>query len=664
MEALFKNVSTDKPYLNELDKIDKSEWGDVICGKTLLLQACYRKNKHVALELLIEPSLCNLPHMDGGKNTAFTVACMHKLEMVALEILKHTCEFNILWKNSTNMDSIELCVQNSLDLVGEKLIEKYPVLANNFVASKHFSNNMSLMPKTFNKIFTVCDKNDKDDNYKTSTLNTLLKLFCTQKRESHALYMLDSFDENMIGNLNTINSLLMIAHNNDLKKAVLKIISISKNSLNQVDSDGHTLLMNLFLWKDTPITEERRLYLAELLLTCDLDLDLGLDIVDECNMTALMYACSYKIYNNLCAHHHQKIILLLVQKYKSNLETVNSSGEDAFDMCYQFIHNDTFYAFIGVMVTDPEKYRLWRMLNNKSIFIYVVDKKCYDIATKLILIDPDKCNSWPDYLGTTILMKACELDNTEHKQNYDKINLAISLLSHIHICNLHKSNCYGNTALISACMSCTRYGNILVPVITKILSYPDQCNMGHINKKNETALQIMIKFNPVMNENKHSQLIIVKKLLSFPNLCGLDSITDYDTILSFVCDNGMKSQINKIIDHFSPNIKDKIITKYLDNPIVNSLVKTLNYNKISEQINNLQIYKTKVNQYKQDHDSITKKSSCLICYDDTINSSFYKTCNCSHIFNLCDLCKATIEKHSCPICRSSVGTLNKVYVIE
>ena len=94
------------------------------------------------------------------------------------------------------------------------------------------------------------------------------------------------------------------------------------------------------------------------------------------------------------------------------------------------------------------------------------------IISKLSDIDED---------GNTALMLACKY--------YEKTNIALEILEYPNQCELGNINKNGDTALMVA-IKCK-----MENVALKILEYPFQCKKDHINKQGFTVLMLACRYN-------------------------------------------------------------------------------------------------------------------------------------------------------------------------
>ena len=354
------------------------------------------------------------------------------------------------------------------------------------------------------------------------------------------------------------------------------------------------------------------------------------------------------------------------------MEYINNNGHDVFDIILKNPHNYLLTkTFIEIMISDPEKYNLWRNYNSTDIFEYTVQHKYYAIAEKLIDIDPIKCNL-SRILGVTndtYLTSLCRTNSIYNKTDLDNpINLCIKILSYPTLCKLDSVNIHNDTMLTLACKYHLINCAIATPLIMKILSNPASCNMGMVNDNNETALLIMMRKKTTLSGYQSSRELIIKKMLSHLELCGVDSGVGIEKIIMFLCDNNMKKYLYNVLNCIPSTLKITLIDKYLNNPITQALITNLDNDGIDENIKHITSFKEKITIYNELHKSIEKKSSCLMCYDESTNDSkdihFYNMGTCAHIINICDTCIPNIENKPCPVCRVKISNIKKVFVIE
>ena len=703
MIELHNNVSNDTNYSEKLDQINKSEWGTLIRNETLLQRVLYRKHTQCALKLLTEPEFCNINHINLSGDTALIIACMHDLGDIVLMILDHMDISLISNINKCKMTALSWCVHNSSEALTNKILSCTTALSDydkNKIGTSFykimstmpdFAHNILSSPEDYN-LHKVLDNGDTllinlcnnvtslTDNYiRTLTANvinepnskgeTALIVACRNKAEMITLELLRILGTDINEDINKPNSSLLISCKNNMTNTMHEIIKGFRNKLNMVDSNGHTLLMNLFLWNDNILPETKRIDLILTLL--EYPYELGLDMADDCGMSVIMYACSPK---SLTYARSNLLIIKKLLKHpdKLGMEYINNSGYDIFDIVLKNPRYDLIIkSFIEIMISDPEKYNLWRIRNGANMFKYTVHNKCYDIAEKLINIDPIKCNL-SCVLGATndtYLTSLCHTNSIYNKTDLNNpIHLCIKILSYPTLCKLDSVNIHNDTVLTLACKYHLINCAIAAPLIMKILSNPTNCNMGMVNDNNETALLIMMRKKTTSSGYQSSMKLIIKKMLSHLELCGVNSGVGIEKIIMFLCDNNMKEYLNSVLNCISPTLKITLTDKYLNNPIAQALISNLNDDSVSEQIKHLTSFKEKVNTYNELHKSIEKKSSCLMCYDESTNDSkdihFYNMGTCAHIINICNTCVPSIENKPCPVCRVKINNIKKVFVIE
>ena len=187
------------------------------------------------------------------------------------------------------------------------------------------------------------------------------------------------------------------------------------------------------------------------------------------------------------------------------------------------------------------------------------------------------------------------------------------LLTKIIPSQLKYVNRRGNTILMFACE------NDCEDTCMAILDYPNECNLFQVNKKGDSIITLSMKNHIkklyekilvcILNTSEKKMTEIAEKILSTPELCALNNITDIDndTVLIIACRHKMEEICLKILD--SPN----------DCAIAHSNMMKTNARMLAKKHNMKKVYDIIVSKQN------SNKSKARIRFENTF-------CGCFHMW--------------------------------